>query len=146
MFSPNNFTEFIHFSELKQNPNPNPYLTIDMLLDVVVKKKFPLLSLGWYLLCVVSGSGCLPRDSSENTQSGATSGNVSVTTIPFLNFVKIYWIQCNSFRNNSHAVFPDKTVYPIWLFWYFCNKSMGDFKRTQQYNLLDKKSAYDFDF
>ena len=92
MFSPNNFTEFIDFSELKQNPNPNPhpYPTIDMLLDVVVKKKFPILSLGWHLLCVMSGSGCLHRDSSENTLSDTTSGNVSVTTIPFLDFVKIY--------------------------------------------------------
>ena len=54
-----------------------------MLLDVVVKNKFPLLSLCWYLLYVVSGSRCLPRDSSENTLPDTTSGNVSVTTIPF---------------------------------------------------------------
>ena len=40
MFSLINSTEFIDFSELKQNPNPNPYLTIDMLLDVVVKRNF----------------------------------------------------------------------------------------------------------
>ena len=84
MFSPNNFTEFIDFSELKQNPNPNPYLTIDMLLDVVVKKKFPLLSLGWYLLCAVSGSRCLPRDSDENTLSDTTFGNVYL--LPPYNF------------------------------------------------------------
>ena len=55
-----------------------PYLTIDMFLDVVVKKKFLLLSLGWYLLCVVSGNRYLFSDSCKNTLSGTITGNVPV--------------------------------------------------------------------
>ena len=35
------------------------YLTIHTLFDVVVKKNFPLLPIGWYLFRVVSGNSYL---------------------------------------------------------------------------------------
>ena len=38
-----------------------PYLTTDIFLDVVAKKKFPLLSLVRYLFEVVSGTRYLTR-------------------------------------------------------------------------------------
>ena len=47
-------------------------------LDVVVKKNFPLLSVGWYLLRVVIGNGYLPRGSIENTLCITSTGNVYV--------------------------------------------------------------------
>ena len=72
------FTEFIKFSELRQNPK------VALFLDVVLKKKFPLLPLGWCLLCVMSGNRYLPRGST-------TTGNIFVArsvrplvAIPFL--------------------------------------------------------------
>ena len=41
-------------------------LTVDTLPDVVVKKKFSLLSLDWYLFRGVSGNRNLPRHSNGN--------------------------------------------------------------------------------
>ena len=41
------------------------YLIIDKFLDVIIKKKIPLLSVGWYLFRVVSGKRYLPRDSNK---------------------------------------------------------------------------------
>ena len=38
-----------------------PYLTIDILFHAVVKKKFPLRSLAWYLFEVVSGNRYVTR-------------------------------------------------------------------------------------
>ena len=73
------------------------YLTIDTLLEVVVKKNFPLLSVGWCLFRVVSGNGYLPRDSNENALYITSTGNVFVArwviplvTIPLLDFVMIH--------------------------------------------------------
>ena len=87
------------------------YLTIDTFLDVVVKKKFPLLSVGWYLFRVVSGDRYLPRGSNENALCITSTGNIFVSswviplvTIPLLDLVMIHWIrwiQGNSFRKNS---------------------------------------------
>ena len=53
------------------------YLSIDIFLDVdiVVKQNFPLLSVGWYLFRVVSGSKYLPRDSIENAPYITSTGN-----------------------------------------------------------------------
>ena len=48
------------------------YLTIDTFLDVVV------LSLGWYLLRVVSGNRYQPRGSNENALYIASTHNVFV--------------------------------------------------------------------
>ena len=42
---------------------------------MVVKRKFPLLSLGWYLFNVVIGNRHQTRGSNENVLSIATSGN-----------------------------------------------------------------------
>ena len=39
------------------------YLTIDTFLDVVVKKNFQLLLVGWYLFRVVNGNRYLPGGS-----------------------------------------------------------------------------------
>ena len=39
------------------------YLTTDTFLDVVVKKNFSLLSIGWYMFIGVSGNRYLPRGS-----------------------------------------------------------------------------------
>ena len=68
-----------------------PYLTTVTLLDVVVKKIFPLLSLGWYLFTVVSHNGYVATGSNGNAHSVTINGNVSVAnwvillvTIPFL--------------------------------------------------------------
>ena len=55
------------------------YLTIDTLLDSVVKKNFSLLSVGWYLFTVVSGNRYLPQDSNENTLCITSPGNVYLT-------------------------------------------------------------------
>ena len=54
------------------------YLTIDKLLDVVVEKNFPLLSVGWYLFRLVSSNRYLTRSSSENALYITSTGNVSV--------------------------------------------------------------------
>ena len=54
------------------------YLTVDRLLDVVVKKNFPLLSLGWYLFRLVSGNRYLTRSSNENALYITGTGNVFV--------------------------------------------------------------------
>ena len=54
------------------------YLTIDTLLDIVVKKNFLLLSVGRYLFRVVSGNRYLPQDSYENTLTITSTGNVYV--------------------------------------------------------------------
>ena len=71
------------------------YLTIDIVLDVVVKNDFPLLSVGWYLFIVVSGNRYLPRSSNGNAL--CITGNVSVArwvipliTIPLLDLVMIH--------------------------------------------------------
>ena len=54
------------------------YLTIDTFLDVVVKKNFTLLSIGWYLFRVVSGNRYLPRGSNENALYITSTGKVFV--------------------------------------------------------------------
>ena len=54
------------------------YLSIDTFLDVVVKKNFPLLSVGWYLVRVVSFNRYLPRGSNENALYITGTGNVFV--------------------------------------------------------------------
>ena len=73
------------------------YLKVDTFLDVVVKKKFPVLSVGWYLFRVVSGNRYLPIGSNENTHCITSTGNVfvakwviSLVTIPLLDFVMIH--------------------------------------------------------
>ena len=73
------------------------YLKVDTFLDVVVKKKFPVLSVGWYLFRVVSGNRYLPIGSNENTCCITSTGNVfvakwviSLVTIPLLDFVMIH--------------------------------------------------------
>ena len=61
----------------------SPYLTTDIFLHTVEKKKFPLLSLVRYLFKVVSGNRYVTRGSNGNTvsitmtgcQMGTTSGN-----------------------------------------------------------------------
>ena len=52
------------------------YLTIDTFLDVVVKKNFQLLSVGWYLFRVVSGNRYLPRSCNQNAFYITSAGNV----------------------------------------------------------------------
>ena len=76
-----------------------PYLIIGTFLDVVVKKIFPLLSLGWYLFTVVHHNGYLTRDSNGNAHSVTMNGNASaaswvipLVTIPCLEFVMIHCI------------------------------------------------------
>ena len=54
------------------------YLTIDTLLDIIVKSNFPLLYAGWYLFKVVSGNRYLPRGSNENMLCTTSTGNASV--------------------------------------------------------------------
>ena len=73
------------------------HLTIDTLLDVVVKKNFPLLSAGWYLFRVVSGNKYLLRGSNENMLCITSTDNVSVArwvihlvTILLLDLVMIH--------------------------------------------------------
>ena len=73
------------------------YLTIGTLLDIVVKKNFSLLLVGWYVFRVMSGNRYLPRDSNGNTLCITSSGNVFVAswviplvTIPLLDFVMIH--------------------------------------------------------
>ena len=70
------------------------YLTIDTLLIIVVKKNFPLLSVGWYLFRMMSGNRYLPRGSNENTLYITNTGNVFVAkwviplvNIPLLDFI-----------------------------------------------------------
>ena len=74
-----------------------PYLTTETFPDVVVKKKFPLLSLGWYPFRVVSHNEYLTRGSYGNAHSITINGNVyaaswviPLVTIPFLDFVMIH--------------------------------------------------------
>ena len=73
-----------------------PFLTTDIFLDGVVKKKiFSLLFLGWYLFTVVHYNGYLTRGSNRNAHSNTTNSNVDLSvaswviplvTIPHLNF------------------------------------------------------------
>ena len=72
------------------------FLIRDTYLVVVVKKDFTLLSVGWYLIKVVSTNRYLPRGSNENKLCITSTGNVFVTrwvipleTIPLLDFVII---------------------------------------------------------
>ena len=83
------------------------HLTIDTFLDEVVKKNFPLLSVGWYLFRVVSGNRYLSRGSNKNVLCITSTGNVfaarwviPLVTIPLgfchdalnsLNLVKFIW-------------------------------------------------------
>ena len=55
-----------------------PFLRTETVLDVVVKKILPLLSLGWYLFTVVSYNRYVPKGSNRNALSVTTNGNVSV--------------------------------------------------------------------
>ena len=73
------------------------YLTIDTFLDVVVKRNFPLLSVGWYLFAVVNGNRYLPRGNNENALFITSTGNVFVAswliplvTVPLLDLVMIH--------------------------------------------------------
>ena len=73
------------------------YLTLDTFLDVVEKKNFPLLSVGWYLFRVVGSNRYLYRDSNENTLCITNTGNVFLArwvipllTIPLLDFFMIH--------------------------------------------------------
>ena len=73
------------------------YLTIGTLLDIVVKKNFSLLLVGWYVFRVMNGNRYLPRDSNGNTLCITSTGNVFVAswviplvTIPLLDFVMIH--------------------------------------------------------
>ena len=70
-----------------------PYLTTVIFLDVVVKRIFPSLSLGWYLFTVVSNNRCLTRGSNGHVDSITMNSNVNVAswiiplvTLPFLDF------------------------------------------------------------
>ena len=73
---------------------------LDMLLDVVVKKNFQLISLGWYLIKVVIENKYPPSCSNENASYDTGTGNVvfaswviPVVTIPFLDLVTIHNIR-----------------------------------------------------
>ena len=68
------------------------YLTIDTFLDELVKKNFPLISVGGYLFRAVSGNIYLPRGSNENTFCITSAGNVFVTrwVIPLVTSVMIH--------------------------------------------------------
>ena len=70
------------------------YLTIDTLLDIVVEKNFPLLSVGWYLLRVVSANRNLPRGRNENTLCITSAGNVFVArwVIPLVNILLLDFV------------------------------------------------------
>ena len=75
-------------------------LTINTLLDVVVKKNFLLLFVGLYLFRVVSANRCLTRGSNKNTLCITSIGKVFVirwviplATIPLLDFVMIHRIR-----------------------------------------------------
>ena len=72
------------------------YLTIDTFLEVVVKKTFSLLFVGWYLFIVI-GNRYLPRGSNENKLCITGTGNVFVVrwvmplvTTPLLDFIMIH--------------------------------------------------------
>ena len=72
-FSQMTFSEFSKFSESWQNPWAEMmitrdilHLTTDKFLDVVVKTNFPGLSVGWYLVRVVSVNRYLIRSSNPN--------------------------------------------------------------------------------
>ena len=62
---------FVEYSELRLYSkvvwlSETLYLTIDIILDLLVKKKFPLLYLEWYLSNVVTGNRYLLRGSNGN--------------------------------------------------------------------------------
>ena len=73
-----------------------PQLTIDVLLDVVVKNIFLLLTLDWYLFKVVINSRYPSSCSNENALCITSNGNVFVAswviplvTIPLWDLVMI---------------------------------------------------------
>ena len=73
------------------------YLTIGILLAVVEKENFPLLSIGWLLFGVVTGNRYLPQGSSENTLCITITGNTPTTSwviplvaIPVWDFIMIH--------------------------------------------------------
>ena len=58
-----------------------PYLTIDTFPNVMVKKKFPVLPLGWYLFGIVNGSMYLPRFINVNVLCISTIGTEFVAVV-----------------------------------------------------------------
>ena len=60
------------------------YLTIDTFFDVVVKKNFPLLSVGLYLFRVVRSNRYLTRGSNENALCITTTGNIFIARWVYL--------------------------------------------------------------
>ena len=68
-----------------------------MLLDVMVKNYFPLLSLGWYLFKVVINNRYPSSWSNENVSYGTSTGNafaaswvIPLVTIPLRDLVLIH--------------------------------------------------------
>ena len=72
-----------------------PYPTIDTFSNAMVKKKFPVPPLGWYLFGIVNGSMYPPRFINANVLCISTIGNefVAVVTIAFLDFVMSHRIR-----------------------------------------------------
>ena len=73
----------------------NSMVTLDTLyLTIVVKRNFPLLTVGWYLFPVVNGNRYLPGGSNENALFITSTGNVflaswviPLVTVPLLDLV-----------------------------------------------------------
>ena len=92
------------------------YLTTDTFLDVVVKKNFPLLSVGWYLFRVASDNRYLPTDSNKTTLCITSTGNVfaarwiiSLVTIPLCH---------DSLKSpNLEKVIQGKLKWPVFRLW-----------------------------
>ena len=64
------------------------HLTIDSFLDVLVKRNFPLLTVGWHLFRVVSCNGYVPRSSTGNVF--VARWVIPFVTIPLLDLVMIH--------------------------------------------------------
>ena len=72
---------YTEFSELKENPESSargaPCLTMDPLLDVIIKKKkYLLLYLYWDLFSVVSSNRYLPKGSNANVIGFTITGSL----------------------------------------------------------------------
>ena len=78
-------------------------LTIVTFLDIVVKNNFSLLTVGWYLLRVLTGNRYLPRGSNENTLCITSTCNVPIGrwVIPLVTILLLDLVIIQSFKENS---------------------------------------------
>ena len=114
----------------------SPYITTGVLLHTVVKKKFPSLSLVWYLFNVLSGNRHQTRGSRRSALYTATIGKTIVArwvlplvTRPIFDCIMIHWIQWKPFRGNSNTLIKNDYTLKNWCVLSLCPVHSSRLKR-----------------